>query len=299
MIVSVVIPVYNRPDELRRALKSVLSQTIQDFEVFVVDDCSEVDLQSVVDSFQDDRLHFHRMEQKGNANVSRNFGILNAKGEFVALLDSDDEWEVTHLERSIEFIENAKADGVYASMYIFDGETKRFVGAKEVAKEQGPANYLMTGGVAQTSSYLLRRACAQEVLFDETLRRHQDYDFFIRFYDKFKWVVKWQPTSIVHWSKGEKRNRDIDSELRFMYVYQSRFSKRVWIEYFMKQYSYFLNADANVINRKRYRDELLRHMPFLTYADFCQIHENRRGVIGSILNWADYNRRLLFKKKGV
>lgn len=298
MKVSVVIPVYNRPEELRRALNSVIAQTIQDFEVFIVDDRSDIELKSVVDQFGDQRLHYIRLEEKGNANVCRNRGILESSGEYIALLDSDDEWESTHLELSIRFIEESQADGVYSGTYIFDGETKRFIGAKEVAPYIGAANYLMSGGIAQTSSLLVKRSCAHQVLFDESLRRHQDYDFFIRFSDQYVWTVKWTPTCIVHWKKGEQRNRDISSELKFMYKYQTRFSKRIWIDYFKKQYSYFLNVEPSEENRAKYKTELLRHIAFLSYTDFCQIQENRKGTMGALVNWIDFNWRLMFKRKG-
>ena len=103
-LVSVVIPTYNRSKELARAIKSVLNQTYQNFEILVVDDGSEEDLRVVCDSFNDQRIKFLRNDTHINANVARNRGIKEAQGEYIAMLDSDDEYLPHHLNRRIEKI---------------------------------------------------------------------------------------------------------------------------------------------------------------------------------------------------
>ena len=75
VLISVVVPAYNRLDELRRALRSVLSQTFQRFEVIVVDDGSEMDIKSLCESFGDERILYIRNAVHTNANVARNRGI--------------------------------------------------------------------------------------------------------------------------------------------------------------------------------------------------------------------------------
>src|SRR5438876_870324 len=86
---SVVIPVYNRADVLDGALRSVLAQTEQDFEIIVVDDGSKDDPARVVGAFDDPRIRFHRQINRGGG-AARNAGVDLAKGRFTAFLDSDD-----------------------------------------------------------------------------------------------------------------------------------------------------------------------------------------------------------------
>lgn len=99
--VSVVVPAYNRAHVLPRAIESVLSQTLDDLEIVVVDDNSEDDTQTVVDRFDDERVHYIRHEDNRGGSAARNTGIDATTGEFVAFLDSDDEFHPTKLEKQV------------------------------------------------------------------------------------------------------------------------------------------------------------------------------------------------------
>src|SRR5579871_5705467 len=94
---SVIIPVYERAAVLGNALQSVLAQTCQDFEIVVVDDGSRDDPKAVVDALHDPRIRLIRQENRGGG-AARNRGLDEARGRFVALLDSDDVFLPHHLE---------------------------------------------------------------------------------------------------------------------------------------------------------------------------------------------------------
>src|SRR5579859_7824272 len=96
--VSVVIPVYNRTAELRRAVRSVLAQTYADLELIVVDDASSEDIAGALDGIDDPRLKLIRKSVNQGAAAARNTGIQAATGRWVAFLDSDDEWLPQKLE---------------------------------------------------------------------------------------------------------------------------------------------------------------------------------------------------------
>lgn len=99
--VSVIIPTYNRAHLLGRAIQSVLAQTYEDFEIIVVDDASTDVTEQVVKSFADDRINYIRHQKNKGGSSARNTGIKAAKGEFIAFLDSDDEWVPKKLEKEI------------------------------------------------------------------------------------------------------------------------------------------------------------------------------------------------------
>src|SRR3989344_9216027 len=89
--ISVIIPTHNRPELLKKAVGSVLSQTYKDLEVIVVDDCMEKRADSVIKEFNDSRIkHIQHQEEKGGS-AARNTGIRASSGEFIAFLDDDDE----------------------------------------------------------------------------------------------------------------------------------------------------------------------------------------------------------------
>ncbi|MBW1727683.1 MAG: glycosyltransferase family 2 protein [Deltaproteobacteria bacterium] len=103
--ISVIIPLYNKGPYIRRALDSVFSQTFQDYEVIVVDDGSTDDGPDKVKAYNDPRLRLIRQANAG-PGAARNRGIKEAKGQYVAFLDADDEWLPEFLLNSITNLQN-------------------------------------------------------------------------------------------------------------------------------------------------------------------------------------------------
>lgn len=118
-MISVIIPLYNKEAGIATALRSVLAQSFQDFEVVVVDDGSTDGSAAVVKTFNDPRI---RLIQQKNAGVSaaRNRGIEEAKGEYVAFLDADDEWTPGFLEEIRTLQEAYPECKAQATNYIFN-----------------------------------------------------------------------------------------------------------------------------------------------------------------------------------
>ncbi len=122
--VSVVIPTYNRARDLRRALRSVIAQTWKHWEVLIVDNHSEDDTAQVVEEFHDARMRLLSVHNHGIIAVSRNLGVSQACGEYVAFLDSDDWWLPAKLERCVRAFE-AGADIVYHDLYLARSASSR------------------------------------------------------------------------------------------------------------------------------------------------------------------------------
>ena len=105
-LVSVIMPSYNSAKYIGRSVKSVLAQTYADFELIIVDDCSSDGTQDIVNVFLGDaRVRFYINEKNSGAALSRNRALREAKGKYVAFLDSDDVWLPEKLEKQVAFME--------------------------------------------------------------------------------------------------------------------------------------------------------------------------------------------------
>ncbi len=100
-LVSIIIPTYNRQQFVLRAVQSALNQTFQDIEVVVVDDGSDDNTELVLGSIDDERIKILKHDNNLGSPAARNTGIAAAKGQYIAFLDSDDEWYPDKLEKQI------------------------------------------------------------------------------------------------------------------------------------------------------------------------------------------------------
>ena len=117
-MISVVIPLYNKKESVAHTLKCVLMQTYQDFEVVVVDDGSTDGSAEIVEGVDDGRIRLIRQEN-GGVSAARNRGIKEAKREYVAFLDADDEWKPEHLQTLVGLMEKYPQCGAYSTNYEF------------------------------------------------------------------------------------------------------------------------------------------------------------------------------------
>ena len=121
-LVSVIMPSWNCGRLIAESICSVQAQTYQNWEIIVVDDCSIDNTESVVKSFNDPRIRYFKNEQNSGAAVSRNWALREAKGRWIAFLDSDDLWEPLKLEKQIQFMEENNYTFSYTCYAEMDAE---------------------------------------------------------------------------------------------------------------------------------------------------------------------------------
>lgn len=115
--VSVIIPTYNRARYLHRAIQSVLDQRFPDLEIIVVDDASTDDTAQVIEGFRDPRIRYFRHNTNRREAASRNTGVQNAVGDYIAFLDDDDVWLPDKLAIQVNLLDisSLKIGAVYTS----------------------------------------------------------------------------------------------------------------------------------------------------------------------------------------
>jgi len=183
MKVSVIIPTYNRDAVLKRAIKSVLSQTFQDFELIIVDDGSTDETKEVVNSFRSGKIKYFYQKNSGGAAKPKNTGIKMAQGEHIAILDSDDEWLPEKLEKQIGFFEEHPEISVLACNFLINGKKEyKIPKYKNLFKRM-----LVTDDMGPGSIMIYQREVFDKVgLFDENLRSGQDKEMRIRLAREYK-----------------------------------------------------------------------------------------------------------------
>lgn len=239
--IGVVIPTHNRRNELMRAIESVLGQSVPVQEIWVIDDASEEAILPLQVDARGVNIHYYRLPLKANANVARNEGARRAETEFIAFLDSDDEWDTGHIEY---FVQNydPTIPGYFGAAKIYRqfGDQPIVRSSIHLEEVDSPMNFLLGGGFAQTSSFIVKRKEFLECRFDITLQRHQDYDFFVRFYQQYRWKQLTQPTVILHWEKGRVVTRKAADEMVVIRRYRHLISTSLLKRYLFIQFDYYL-----------------------------------------------------------
>lgn len=193
-IVSIIIPTYGGADLLTRALESIKNQTLKEWEVLVVDDNglgtpNQIGTAKVMDAYSEDhRIKYICHDINKNGSAARNTGAKASKGTYLCFLDDDDEYYPCFLQSQVNSIirQPSNCGMIYCSYdQYYNGKRCRTVNAEK----NGYLLYetLLHSFEIPTSSWLIRREVYEEMNgFDESFRRHQDWEFLNRVAAKFK-----------------------------------------------------------------------------------------------------------------
>jgi len=178
---SVIVPVFNRASALEAALRSVLTQSCQDFEIIVVDDGSTDNPRGVVEKIGDPRIRFLRQDNQGGG-MARNTGINAAQGRFIAPLDSDDIFLPHHLESMKALLDGSENLVGYARILCDRGDGNRFLRPpRGIRPLENMGEYLLCDrGFVPTITIVVEREMAQRVRYHPKLRAAEDLDFALR-----------------------------------------------------------------------------------------------------------------------
>jgi len=231
--VSVIIPTYNRAHLIGKAIKSVLNQTYKDFEVIVVDDGSTDNTEEIVKSFTDFKIHYICHKHNRGASAARNTGIKASRGEYIAFLDSDDEWLPEKLDKQMKTFnsESSEVGVVYTGDYYVDEKDKK-VKKVHIPRKEGYIyeNLLRAEDVIYISTVLIKNECFKKVgVFDEDLPTSEDYDMWFRIakYYKFRYVKDLLVVCLIHNNQMTANSEImIEGVKRIQTKYSKEFRKR-------------------------------------------------------------------------
>lgn len=180
-LVTVIIPTYKRSDKIERAIKSVVNQTYENIEIIVVDDNAEFleernKTKKIVNKYEN--IRFIENKQNLGGALTRNVGIENAKGKYIAFLDDDDEFINEKIEKQMELMKEKEKEGkkvgmiyCYKNLVRIDGKTL-FIGKINV---EGKCLFEhMKQCIETTSTWLCPKDVLKQVGCFENVKAHQD-----------------------------------------------------------------------------------------------------------------------------
>lgn len=148
-LVSIITPSYNTANYIEETIQSVLNQTYENWEMIIVDDCSTDNTDMVVQKYlSDSRIKYLKNPKNSGAAVSRNYALREAKGKWIAFLDSDDIWLADKLEKQIEFMKKNNYNFSYTNYEEIDENSNSlgvFVSGPKKISKHGMYNYCWMG----------------------------------------------------------------------------------------------------------------------------------------------------------
>ncbi len=205
--ISVIIPTKNRIDATLRCLKSVVEQSLPPYEIIVVDDGSTDDTAKKI-SIDYPQVHIIRNDTSLGGAVARNQGANKAIGEYVAFLDSDDEWLSSHLQNKINLITSENSDAAFGPFFLLRGNEEIPIAFKIDFRTNGNIGNSLFSGFrfdTRTSTFVFKKEAFLKIRFDEKLKKHQDWDLAINFDKEFNWSIDSEPTVRIYVEQKEER----------------------------------------------------------------------------------------------
>ena len=275
-LISIVIPTYNRSVELKRALKSVLSQTYKNFEVIVVDNNSIDNTDTMLKNLNDQRIRLLKINNNGIIAASRNMGINASNGEWIAFLDSDDWWHSNKLEKAIHHC-SSDYDVCYHDLEIINSKIRFGFYRKKMSGYQVKKpvfnDLIQLGNALSNSSVIVRTALIKQVgglCEDKNLIGSEDYECWIRLSklsDKFKYIPE---VLGCYWIGDTNATSATLSITNLQYInkrYIAKFNEEnnsespAWWTY---AYARALYLTGDVLNARNLLKELIkRHIPLI------------------------------------
>jgi len=176
-LVSVILPSYNAADTVKLSIESVISQSFDNWELIILDDCSSDSTAHVIEQFLvDPRIKLFSFNVNHGVAYARNYGLKNAKGQFICFLDSDDVWHSEKLTKQLRVAKGFGECAIIHSHYNLVNQTGRKIGIRK-APRAGDYNRLLFGNYIGMSTALVCKKHTEGLLFSDV--GHEDYVFWL------------------------------------------------------------------------------------------------------------------------
>ena len=174
-LVSIITPMYNSEKYIGQTIESVLNQTYKEWEMLIVDDCSNDNSPNIVKEYvqRDNRIRYIKIKENKGVSNARNIGLQQARGRFIAFLDSDDKWNYSKLENQVQFMIEKECTITFTSYELID-EDSNTIGKEIKVPREVRYNDLLKGNTLGCLTVMIDKS---KIEFDIEMSdaRHEDY----------------------------------------------------------------------------------------------------------------------------
>lgn len=246
-LVSIIMPSYNTGKFIRETINSVLNQTYKNWELLIVDDCSSDNTDEIIKSINDNRIIYMKNNKNSGAAVSRNKALREAKGKWIAFLDSDDLWKEDKLERQIKFMKDNNYYFSYTNYIEIDENSvpngKKVTGPKKITKT-GMYNYCWPGCL--TAMYDAEIIGLIQI---ENIKKNNDYAMWLKVCQKANCYLLDENLAMYRKRTGSISNHSYISLIKWHYkLYKDAEHKNIIYSLF----NTFRNIIFGIYKKKRY-----------------------------------------------
>jgi glycosyltransferase involved in cell wall biosynthesis len=195
--VSVVMCVYNHDKFVGETIESVIEQTYQDWEFIITNDGSTDGSLDIIKQYDDPRIKLFSLEKNSGARVARNNSIKHARGEYIAVINSDDVWTLNKLEKQVKFLDKNPDIGAVFTYAAFINDDSEDIGYEHHyglifnqpnrSRLEWLRHFFLAGNCLCHPSVLIRKVCHEDLgLYDERLGQLADFDMWVRLVTKYQ-----------------------------------------------------------------------------------------------------------------
>lgn len=278
--VSVIMPTYNRADEIQSSIQSVLQQTYTDFELIIVNDGGSDELDKVIRQINSVKIKYIKLPKNLGVTAAVNRGILEARGTYIAYCDDDDIFYPDHLQVMVSSIQKFKVDFVYSTTLAVNGLIEngkfQYISDLYIWDEDFDKDRMVGDPFITTVSMLHRKSIFEKVgLFNEDFTMSQDWEFWLR-------AAKYYKFKHIHEITGEYRHKNNNSVVRdrISAIFCCNLINNFYANFEGKLASLKYHMEAGEINlANQYYKEIKKQ--YLT-------HYRAHFLIESLINIAEY-----------
>lgn len=227
-LVSIIMPNYNGAKYVKETIESVLAQTYQNWEILFVDDCSTDNSLEIVQSFQEARIRILKNGKNSGAAASRNYALREAKGKWIAFLDSDDIWLPEKLEKQIAFMKENNYAFSYTEYEEIDQKSvslgKYITGPNKITKRK-MFNYCWVGCL----TVMYDRETIGLVQIDDRIAKRNDYAIWLKVCPKANCYLLREKLAKYRRREGSISHQSKVSLIKYHYFLFRVGEKKSWV----------------------------------------------------------------------